>query len=265
MSSSAISYFNNAARASSRPSSSSSSSAALATGPFGASRRAGSRPTNEDDASATALPPGLSGEDGDGSGDGVEGSEDVTRLLVRLQRAEQQPVTVPELKEHCAVCNVSFFNFYEARAHCRTVAHRQKAADARRRAEEEATAKRAAEAPKPVHVREMFLKNAERKVRKLNAVRAGRAASAGAAPGPAGGGGGGGGGDGGGGGGGADGIATAAAAVAAGGPSTKKAQEAAAVAAAMAAPVEKMRASILRAAEALKAQPDQQQLLTPET
>ena len=111
-------------------------------------------------------------------------ADDVTRMLVRLQQKselDQHQFKVPQFKEHCDICNVSFLNFYDARAHSRTVRHRQRAADAKRRSVELAEAEKLANAPKPIHVRELFLKNVEQKVRKLNLGhrRLGRSVSAG--------------------------------------------------------------------------------------
>ena len=111
------------------------------------------------------------------SSNGVVGAEEddlddqlddpVSKMLHRLHKrteAERQLFKVPKFKEHCMYCNLSFLNFYDARDHKRTVSHRQKEREALRKKAEAEEAERLAKAPKKIHLREMFLKNAERKV-----------------------------------------------------------------------------------------------------
>jgi len=101
------------------------------------------------------------------------GHEEGSDLLVQLQERadkDQKQFIVPKFKEHCSYCNVNFLNFYDAREHNKTISHRQKVIEFKRKKALEDEERRRANAPKPVHVREMFLKNAERKVRRLRSI-----------------------------------------------------------------------------------------------
>lgn len=171
-------------------------------------------------------------------------ADDVTRMLVRLQQRselDQNQFKVPEFKEHCDVCNVSFLNFYDARAHSRTVRHRQRAAEAKRRSLEQEEAEKLANAPKPIHVRELFLKNVEQKVRRLNLEhrRLGRSVSAGPQR-----------------------AASKMTTSSEGGGSLVASSPKTNEDGAVPSTLDKMRTSILRAAEALKAKP---RPMTPDT